>query len=73
MTVNKENAKKSWESAGMNEVGKTAVNAWIDQLANNIKAGQGRWNAYARFATFDGHDIMGSLYLLKQAAELTNK
>ena len=72
MKVNKEKAKESWKAAGMNEKGIQAIGAWIDSLAANIEAGQGRWDAYARMASYSGSDPMGSAKMLKSAVEVTS-
>jgi hypothetical protein len=68
-----ERAKRSWGAAGLTEQGIHAVNAWIDALAANVIAGHGRWDAFARFATYEGSDPMGSVKLLKSAVEQTSK
>ncbi len=70
--MDKAKAKKSWESAGLNEQGITAINTWIDDLAQNVENGKGRWDAYEKFA-FCGTDIMGSVKMLKEAVEQTGK
>lgn len=73
MMIDVAKAKASWDKAGLNEQGKTAIYAWIDKLAANIERGNGRWDAYARNATYTGVDPMGSVSLLKSAAEQTSK
>ncbi len=73
MKVNVTKAKESWIAAKLNAQGMAAVGAWIDKLAANIEAGQGRWDAYAKMAYFDGRDAMGSVGLLKGAMEQTSK
>lgn len=66
-------AKASWSAAGLNAQGTAAVGAWIDKLAANIDAGQGRWDAYTKFAFYGGSDPMGSVSLLKSAMDQTSK
>lgn len=64
-------AKASWTTAGLNDAGIAAIGTWIDQLAANIEKGQGRWDAFAKFATYEGSDPMGSVQLLKSAMDQT--
>lgn len=71
--IDTEKAKESWKTAGLNAQGMAAVAAWIDKLAANIDAGQGRWDAYTKMAYYDGHDPMGSVQLLKSAMDQTSK
>lgn len=73
MTVNVENAKKTWEAAGLNEAGTKAVHAWIEQLAHNVNSNPGRWGAYARFANCETSDYMGAVKSLKLAVDETSK
>jgi len=72
MTVNVEKAKESWDNAGLNEQGQAAIYAWIEQLAKNIESHPGRFDAYAKMA-YCSSDVMGSVSLLKDAAEQTSK
>lgn len=73
MTVDTVKAKASWSTAGLNEQGMAAIGAWIDKMAANVQAGGGRWDAFAKFATYDGHDPMGSVKLLKSAVDQIGK
>jgi hypothetical protein len=69
----KSEAKKTWESAGLNKQGAAAVNSWIDTLIDNIEANPGRFDAYKKFAYYKGSDPMGSVHLLKGAVDQTSK
>jgi hypothetical protein len=71
--INTTAAKESWIKAGLNAQGTAAINAWIDKLAVSVEAGHGRWDAYAKFAIYEGFDPMGSVGLLKDAVEQTSK
>ena len=71
--MTKENAKKTWETAGLNEQGTAAVHAWIDKLYSNIAAAPGRWDAFGKFAAYEGSDPMGSVGLLKSAVDQTSR
>ena len=71
MTINTSKAKETWTTAGLNEQGLIAINAWIDQLAANVENGKGRWDAFAKFAIYEGSDPMGSVQLLKSAMDQT--
>jgi hypothetical protein len=73
MKIDINKAKASWDAAGLNDQGKAAIYAWIEKLADNIEAGHGRWDAYASNAYYTGTDKMGSVGLLKAAAEQTSK
>lgn len=72
MTMNKEAAKKSWQNAGMTDQGLAVVSSWIDQLADNIEKGGGRWDAYWRLSSYS-FDPQGSLGLLRDAVKQTAK
>jgi len=72
MKLDTAKAKGSWVSAKLNEKGIQAVSIWIDQLAENIQSGQGRWDAYASFATYKS-DPIGSVQLLSSAVKTTSK
>lgn len=73
MKIDVAKAKESWMTAGLNAQGQAVIFGWIDQLAANIEAGHGKWNAYARYAIYDGNDKYGSIQLLKEAVEETSK
>ena len=73
MKLDAAKAKESWTTAGLNPQGVATINAWIDQLAKNIEAGHGRWDAYAKNAYYTGADPMGSVQILKSTVDQTSK
>lgn len=66
-------AKASWITAGLNDQGIAAIGSWIDKLAANIEAGAGRWDAYVEMAYYSGSDPIGSVQMLRIAADQTSK